>query len=243
MNNKLVLVTGKSTTGKSACLRNLTNPEKKLYLNYESGKELPFPSKFKQVNMTDPLRTTAMFQLAEDKGDKCDTLILDSQTFMMDQFESIYVLPHAGTKQGMTAWGDYAQFFKQLMQKTVAESTKHVIMTAHTLTTLNEEDGFMETCVPVKGALKNNGIESYFSCVISCKKVNVEELKNYENKLLIITPQEEAIGVKYVFQTQLTKQTVNERIRSPMGMWDVSETYIDNDIQLVMNRLDEYYGK
>ena len=48
-------------------------------------------------------------------------------------------------------------------------------------------------------------------------------------------------GFKYVFQTRLTKETVNERIRSPMGMWDIKETYIDNNLQNVINRLHEYY--
>jgi hypothetical protein len=239
MNNRLVLISGKSTTGKSASLRNIREPEKVLYLNYESGKDLPFPDKFRKVNITDPLQTTSLFASAEASGDKCDTIILDSQTYMMDQYESIHVLPAANTMQ---AWGEFAQFFKTLMQKTVAESTKNVIMTAHTLTTLNEADGFMETAVPVKGSLKNNGIESYFSCVISTKKMSIDELDGYESDLLNITEEEKAIGVKYVFQTKLTRATRNERIRSPMGMWSTKETYIDNDIQIVLDRLDEYYG-
>ena len=48
--------------------------------------------------------------------------------------------------------------------------------------------------------------------------------------------------MKYVFQTRLTKETVYERIRSPMGMFQINETYIDNDVQLVLNRLREYYA-
>ena len=41
---------------------------------------------------------------------------------------------------------------------------------------------------------------------------------------------------------QLTKETVNERIRSPMGMWPRNETYIDNNLQNVINRLHKYYS-
>lgn len=238
-NDRLVLITGKSTTGKSACLRNLKSPEKVLYLNTESGKDLPFPSKFKSFNVTDPLQIENLFDQAETQGDKCETVIIDSQTYMMDQYESIHVLTAANT---MKAWGDYAQFFKKLMQSTIAKSTKNVIMTAHTLTTLNEADGFMETAVPVKGALKNQGIESYFSCVVSTKKVSITDLEKYDNPLLNITEEEKLLGVKYVFQTRLTKDTINERIRSPMGMWDIKETYIDNDVQLILDRLNKYYG-
>ena len=60
--------------------------------------------------------------------------------------------------------------------------------------------------------------------------------------MLTITEEEEMIGMKYVFQTRLTKETVYERIRSPMGMWRVDETYIDNDAQLVLNKLQQYYN-
>jgi hypothetical protein len=66
-------------------------------------------------------------------------------------------------------------------------------------------------------------------------------LEGQDSKLLNITPQEEALGFKYVFQTGLTKETVHERIRGPMGMWGVNETFIDNDLQLVINRLHDYY--
>jgi hypothetical protein len=58
---------------------------------------------------------------------------------------------------------------------------------------------------------------------------------------LTITPQEEALGFKYVYQTQLTKETVNERIRGPISLWTPEETYIDNDAQLVLNKLQAYY--
>lgn len=239
MNDKLVLISGKSTTGKSASLRNLENPETVMYLNTESNKKLPFPSKFKQANVTKPLQVPQSFIDAEAMGDKCETIIVDSLTYLMDQFESQVVLT---AKNGMKAWSDYAQYFKRLMQDNVANSTKNVIMLAHTLTTFNEADGFMETSIPVKGALKNQGLESYFSAVISTKRMPLNELEAYKSPLLNITEEDELVGFKYVFQTKLTKQTVNERIRSPMGMWSTAETYIDNDVQLVINRLDEYYG-
>lgn len=72
--------------------------------------------------------------------------------------------------------------------------------------------------------------------------MNLKDLKDYDNDLLEISPEEEALGFKYCFQTRLTKKTVNERLRSPMAMWDVKETYIDNDMNKVFNRLKEYYA-
>ena len=44
------------------------------------------------------------------------------------------------------------------MQNYVAKSTKNVIFLAHTADQLNEGEMIMETKVPVKGSIKNNGI-------------------------------------------------------------------------------------
>lgn len=237
VNDNLVLVVGKSAAGKSASLMNIAKPEGVMYLNCEAGKKLPFRSKFKEYTITDPLQVEEAFTAAE-KMDDIHTIVVDSLTYMMDMYESIYVLNSANT---MKAWSDFSQFFKRLMQQHVAKSTKNVVFTAHVMDTLNDEM-ITETCVPVKGSLKNNGIESYFSCVMAAKKVNLKDLKDYENDLLEITPDEEAVGIKYVYQTKLTKKTVNERLRSPLGMWSNDETFIDNDINKVFGRLHDYYS-
>jgi len=129
------------------------------------------------------------------------------------------------------------------MQYYVAKSTKNVIILAHTRQIMNEADMVLETKVPIKGSLANQGIESYFSTVISTKKMPLNKLQDYQNDLLHITEDDEILGYKHVFQTRLTKDTVNERMRSPMGMWDRKETFIDNDVQLVIDRLHEFYGK
>lgn len=82
-----------------------------------------------------------------------------------------------------------------------------------------------------------------FSVVISTKKVKLKDLEKYKNDLLTITEDDEDIGFKYVFQTRLTKDTVNERIRAPEGMWARNETFIDNDVSLVLNRIHEHYAE
>ena len=237
INDHLVLIAGKSATGKSACLAGLENPEGVMYLNCESGKRLPFKAKFKQFTIVDPLQVYEAFEAAENMPE-VHTIVVDTLTYLMDMYESIYVYNAAN---GQKAWGDFAQFFKNLMQNYVAKSTKNVIFLAHTADALNESEMVMETKVPVKGSIKNNGIESYFSLVISTKKVQLKALKDYKSDMLTITPEEEALGFKYVFQTKLTKETVGERLRGPLGMFDTNETYIDNNAQLVMNRLNEYY--
>lgn len=235
INDHLVLICGESATGKSACLRNL---EKVLYLNCESGKRLPFkPKQFKEVTITDPYQVYEAFEWAETQ-DEIQTIVIDGLNFLMDMFESVHVLPATNT---MKAWGDYAQFFKNLMQQYVSKSTKKVIFTAHTKTILNESAMVMETKVPIKGSLANQGIEAFFSCIISTKKLKLKDLEKYSNPLLNITDKEQALGFKYVFQTQITADTVNERMRGPMGLFGDEETFIDNDTALVLQRLHEYY--
>jgi len=237
-NDQLVLVCGASAGGKTASLRNINNPEGVMYCNCEAGKRLPFATKFKQFVITNPMQIYEGFDYAA-KTDTVHTVIIDSMTFMMDMYESVFVLPAADKIGG---WSNYQQFFKNLMQQYVAKSPKTVIMTAHVQSILNEAEMSLEKKVPIKGALKANGIESYFSTIISAKAISIDKLEKYTNPLLNITPEEEAIGIKYVFQTKLTKDTVNERIRSAMGLWSTQETYIDNDIQIVMDRLKEYYN-
>lgn len=237
-NDHLVLLCGKSATGKSASLMNLQDPEGVLYLNCEAGKRLPFRAKFMQKTVTDPLQINEAFEWAETNP-KVHTIVVDSLTYLLDMYESMYVLNSANTMQ---AWGQFAQYFKVLMQQYVARSSKRIIFIAHTSDTLNEGEMIMETKVPVKGSLKNNGIESYFTVVIASKKVPLKTLKEYGSELLTITPEEEALGFKYVFQTKITKESVNERLRGPLGLFDTKETFVDNNMQQVLDRLKEYYA-
>lgn len=242
VNDNLVMVVGESATGKSVSLRDIENPEGVLYLNCEAGKKLPFRSKFLEKVITDPLQVYEAFDWAESDAAKkkgIHTIVIDTQTYLMDMYESLYIV---GSANGQAAWGAYAQFFQNLMQQYVAKSRCNVIFLAHSAAVHNEAESVIERKVPVKGSLKGKGIESFFSTVIATKKMEIKKLKGFENKLLTITPQEEALGYKHVFQTNLTKDTVHDRLRGPMGMWDINETYIDNNVQYVINRLHEYYG-
>lgn len=129
------------------------------------------------------------------------------------------------------------------MQDKVIKFGKPVIFTAHTLKVLNENTGEFEVSVPIKGALKNNGIEAYFSTIVAAKKVPLKDLKDFKNDLLHIEPEDEAVGFKYVFQTKITKQTTGERIRSPMGLFSRDETYMDNDAQILLDHLNKFYAE
>lgn len=244
MNNNIILVSGSSGTGKSMCLRNLEDPEGVLYLNCESNKGLPFQrgSLFKSKTIQDPYKVYNYLNQAVQHSGKIHTVAIDTVTMLMDMFESKYVLPSANTQK---AWGDYAQYFISLMQDFVAAMPQRVIMLGHTAEVLNE-DKISQIVVKVKGSLMNRGIEAYFSNVISTKRMPLKKLEPYmnNNPLLTLSPKEQALEFKHVFQTNLTKDTINERIRGPEEppMWSLEETFINNDIELVLQRLKKYYA-
>ena len=120
-------------------------------------KRLPFRNKFQTHVITDPYQIYEAFEHAQGNKDY-DGIVIDTLTFLMDMFESLYIVGNSNTQK---AWGDYAQFFKNLMQVHVASSDKSVIFLGHTKAEYNEKTLTYDTAVPVKGSLKNNGIEAF----------------------------------------------------------------------------------
>ena len=238
VNDHLVMISGESASGKSASLRNIPNQSRWMYLNAEAGKKLPFKNNFHEIIVTDPYQVIDAFDYIQN-NDEYDGIIIDSLTFLMDMFESLYIY---GSADGRGAWAAFQQYFKNLMQNKVANSDKMVIFLAHTRSEYDEKTMEMKTSIPVKGALKNNGVEAYFSTVVSTKKMPLKDLEDYKSDMLNITEDDEIVGFKYVFQTRLTKKTTGERIRAPMGLFTREQTFIDNDAAMLMNHIIDYYA-
>lgn len=239
-NNQLILISGESSTGKTASLRNIKNQENWLYLNCEAGKGFAFSGgKFESHLITDPYEVHEAFEYAIEEA-SVEGIVIDSLTFLMDMFNSKYIYQSIDSRSG---WADYQQYFKHLMQDLVVKFNRPTIFIAHTRSEFDEARGRYRTAVPIQGSLKNTGVESYFSTVVSTKVMPLDKLKGYENDMLIITEDEEILEQKYVFQTRLTKETLGETIRSPMGFFTKEQTFIDNDAQLLLNHLKTMYGE
>lgn len=238
-NKNLVMVMGKPNTGKSASLRNM-HQESMVYLNADL-KETPFRDRFMMsVEIADAKDTIEFIRQIEGE-ESASGAVLDTITFLMQMYERQYVAPFAGTKTGQSAWGDYGNFYRELIHE-IKSGTKNYAILAHEDESLNEQAMQMESRVPIKGAVGKVGVEADFTTILRSMQVPITRLKGIENDLLTITPEEEEDGVKYVFQTRITKETAGSKMRSAMGLWGRNELFIDNDLDLVFKRLNKFYG-
>ena len=234
-NKNIVLVVGKPTSGKTASLRNMPNPDKIAYLNTDM-KEVSFNSNMQELSISDPMD---IFQAIEEiESNPLEMGVLDTVSFLMDQFEQQYVLTSANTQK---AWGDYASFYKKVIHALKAGTKDYVVM-AHVRDILNESEMVLESKVPIKGSVGHTGIEADFSIILGSKRVNLKTLKGMENELLTINEEEMEDGFKYVFQTRIDKDSLGEKMRSPIGLFNRNEKYIDNDLNKVFQRIHKYYS-
>lgn len=240
MARPLILIVGETGAGKSSSLENIPNQEKWAYFNCDAGKEIPYPNNFQERVITNPKDIPLSLKAISEKNIPLDGVVIDTMTFMMEMFRSQYV---AKSEDGFGAWEDYGEFFRNLLQTDLAQFPGAAILLAHTETLFDKEAKAKVTRVPVAGALAKNGIEAYFTTVISAKKIAIDKLTPYQNDLLNITEDEKIVGIKHVFQTRITADTLGERIRSPKNLWSIKQTYIDNDINQVIKHMEAFYNK
>ena len=239
-NKNVILIMGAPNTGKTASLRNLDQPNY-MYLNTDL-KELSFNKDtfVKKIDVADANNILGFIDQIEQHP-KVKGVILDTLTFTMAMYERQYVAPHAGTKKGQSAWGDYANYYGNMLHK-IKSGSKDYIVLAHDVAEYDAETMQTISKVPVKGAVGRTGVEADFNVIVIARIVQVKELKGRESKLLTITPEEEEDGIKYVFQTRPFKGT-GSTCRSPIGMWDRSELFIDADANAVLQRVKEFHAE
>lgn len=244
-NSKVLLICGKPASGKTTSLLNIRNQEGWVYLNCENNKAIPFRHKFKNIKVLEPELVHTVFEYMRQKPDEVtagkDGVIIDSITFLMNMYENLRINENTGDTRA--AWKTYGKFFNDLMGKDIANCKSPVVLMAHVQDTFNEESQRWESFIPVKGSLKLTTLEAYFTCILYAKVLPLKELEKYNNDLLHITEDDKIDGFKHVFQTRLTSKTTGEKIRGPLGLFSREETYIDNDVQQVLDRLTEFYGE
>lgn len=237
--NRTIMICGEPNTGKSTSLRNLKDRDQYAYLNCDD-KPLPIGGAnafLVNQRIVDAVDVESYYPQLEE-ADKCKGVILDSMTYMMSKF-------HRKIKEevsGFDIWNEYADFYYRWNDLVKNSNKVHIIM-AHTNTSLNEQAGAMESRIQVAGQVGKIGPEADQTLIVTCKQMAIGKLEKHVNKHLVITDQERARGMKYVFSVQLSKETVGDRTRAPWGFWDEDVMYIDNDVQIILDRWTEFYGE
>jgi len=241
-NKRVVLIAAPPSMGKSHSLFKFANDPSVAYLNTDL-KDLPFKvpkGGMKVLNIAHAKTALEAVKDLEANYPEVTTGVLDTVTFLMNRYEAEFVT--GDTRPFGAAWQEYAAFYNDFMLA-IKTSLKSWIILAHTNTVFKEAEVAYETTVPVRGAVGRIGVEADYNIILTANKKTLEKLEPFMegNSLLTISAREKRLGFKYVFQTDLTSDTLDLKIRSPMGLWKDEELFIDNNISLVVQRLAEYY--
>lgn len=207
-----VIVVGKSGSGKSTSLRNL-NPETTAVINTER-KQLPFKGANNFMNV--PVQSLKDFNAAMTKAmssDKIETIVIESFTSLV---EMIYREADVRFK-GFDVWSFYNKEIDRILNMS-KNTNKHIIYLAID-GAYEGDDGVQERFVAVDGNRWKKRVEKEF---VVCLYTD----NHYSND-----------KTDYRFRTQSQGK---DSAKSPMGMFD--ELYIDNDLQKVIDKCNEYYN-
>lgn len=241
-----ILIAGEAAQGKSTSLMNLCkdNPKKVAYLSAEAGKDTPFRNNFTKMQsaLENPEDALAFFRAVE-QDPNIEYCVLDGFNFLMQLFVTKRVRTAKDTR---AAWGDYAHFVNVLMHQIVATSTKKWIIIAHNARDKNPDES-LAFRVPLQGSAGKIGFEAFFNFIVYAKKVPLVRVKEWVNEnsapYLHITPKDERLGYKHVFQVASTGDTADSCIRSFFGMWEDDVIYTDNDVSLIADAFTKFLSE
>ena len=204
-----VLIMGRSGSGKSASLRNVSEP---MFVVNVNKKPLPFRNNenLKIMNCDEYLKIKGALKAAYDKGIKVS--VIDDAGYLLT---SKFMAGHRQAK-GNSQFDlyneiadNYYSLIKSIAEELPSDAIVYVVM--------HEEMNDMGYVKPTTiGKLLDDKvcIEGMFTIVLHSMKLDG----------------------KYVFATNTDGLDVT---KSPIGMFE--ETYIDNDLQVVTNKIRDYY--
>lgn len=231
----LIVIGGWPTAGKTMATKTLRNQDKWFFGNIEQ-KQIPFRNSFKAIDISD----TAVFKrfLANVKPlTDIEGTIFDGMDMYLDKWENENV---KGSGNGLASWAEYQENATNIIQKEFRQCKRDVILTWHYISVTDEKTALPKDSLAMKGGMGKKGAEAYFTNIFTAKCMDLVDLLPYQNDLLHITPDDEARGFKHVLQTQKTKDTRNEPTRTLDGAFSIKETYVDCDIQQVLDRLHKF---
>lgn len=221
------MIAGNSKSGKTSSLRNL-DPGETFIVNC-GKKPLPFKGSdkyYKQFSKENPegniLNTNKfedIIQIIKYVGEKrpeIKNLIIDDFQFSMSHSVLSKILETGFTKFNILAKG----IWDTVEAAKVQRDDLNVVFIEHLDSNYNS-DGVKETKAKTLGKAIDNmvNLDGLFTLILYSEAVKTDE------------------GVKYIFRTRTNG---SDTCGSPMGMFE--EDYIDNDLQIAINVMRNYYG-
>jgi len=225
--SRAVGILGPSGTGKSTSYRNL-DPEKTYLINI-AGKEIPFPaSESKYITKDqvddnefhnrrdthDPKEIEVVLRAIDQKQTHFKNVIIDDIQYLMS-FEFMSRIK----EKGWDKFQDVAlNFFNVIQAARHMRSDLNVFFMGHIA---EKDDGMKGLKTVGKATDQYTNPEGLFTMILQTE----------------VFPEREDPSERYMF---MTRTDGNRVCRSPLGMF--KDTYIPNDLKLVVDRMDEYYS-
>lgn len=223
-----LMIAGNSGSGKSSSIRTL-DPSSTFIINC-GRKELSFPKarlnyrpydkasgKGNLLNTNVFDQVNAIIPFIGAKMPHIKTLVIDDMQFTM----SASVMKNASEK-GYEKWTELAKGVWNMSEAGKNQRDDLTVVTIEHLETNYDDMGAKWTKVKTAGKLVDNviNLDGLFATILYS-----EAVRNATGK------------IEYKFRTHTNG---SDTCKSPMGMFE--EDHIPNDLQLVLDRMDEYYG-
>ena len=217
MSKAIIGIVGSSGTGKSTSLRNL--PPDKTYIIDLERKGMPFPKKFPY---TAPCSSTTEFDAALKDAladESCEVIVIESFTKYV---EILHTLADKSFK-GFDIWNYYNREIRTMLDRVKNDHAVVIFTAVDEIVELVQPSGntFNVRRIKVQGKQHAGSIEKELLMVL------FTEVKRDKEG-----------NTRYVFQTNSDGIT---SAKTPMGMFP--ESYIDNDVNAVIEAAKNYYDK
>lgn len=270
-NRPPILLLSRPAGGKTSGLRNIKPDlaKRTLYVNCDA-KALPWVGNaaFTMFHAQCPTQLPSIIRQARNSGN-FDLIVLDTITIAMSEFtrrfinttmpkwatdangnivsDSNYVAvseKNGGKIDSMGGWGRYAALVSDIVAEANLSDAQVVIM-GHLDIRQDEAGDFLFKC-PLQGQVGKQGLEGLFSIVMHAGSVKLDHLANdygQDHQWLSMEESIEFTGEQFTYQVAHTKETVSTHVlRTIDGLWPKGVRFINNDLQMVMDRFDEVYG-
>jgi len=217
-NKKMILIVGKTGTGKTTATKYLDLP-KTVYIDFDrkaikSFKEMDKFREWVKIDFVDHLNPGL---IALEGDDDTDTIVIDTLSFALDLYVAQKIDTAADTR---TAWGEYKKWYREIINIAKA-SKKSYIFLSHDKSVYNEELMETSTCAYAQGSIYGK-IEADFAVVAYTHKYIGED------------------GLPaYGFLVNPTKDTLSLSAKSPYEMFE--EPLIkENNLMTLLDAADAY---